>query len=129
MILTTSPEPATSGSWSISTPTTTISGLNHLNGLTVAILADGSVVSNQVVTNNSITLQQPASNIVIGLPYTCQVQTMYLDGPSQGGTIQNKRKNISAVGLRVEGSRVFRSELTKWTLLLNRTSLPYLGLT
>lgn len=100
------PVPAQPSTWSISTPTTTVSGLNHLEGLNVAILADGSVVPNQVVTNNSITLPQPASQITVGLPYTCQLQTMYLDMPPVSGqTIQNKRKNISAVGVRVEASR------------------------
>jgi hypothetical protein len=47
--------------WSIGTPVTTISGLNHLNGLQVSILADGSVQPSQIVTNNSVTLQSPAS--------------------------------------------------------------------
>lgn len=99
------PVPAPSGSWTISTPTSTVSGLNHLEGLTVAVVADGSVVPNQVVVGGSISLPQPASSITVGLPYTCQVQTTYLDAPSQGGTVQNKRKTISAVGLRVEGTR------------------------
>src|SRR6185312_2826341 len=45
------PVPALSGSWSISTPTTTISGLNHLEGLGVAIVADGSVIPNQTVAD------------------------------------------------------------------------------
>lgn len=99
------PTPVPSGSWSVSTPVSTVSGLNHLNGLTVTALADGSVVPPQTVTNNSITLPNPASQVTAGLPYTCQVQTVYWEHPSQQGTVQNKRKNISAVGLRVEQSR------------------------
>jgi len=98
------PVPAVYGDWSISTPVTTVTGLNHLNGLEVAILADGSVVPNQTVTDNSITLPQAASYIVIGLPYTCQVQTMYLDHPEQN-TIQTRRKVINSVGARVEMTR------------------------
>lgn len=97
--------PLPSTSWSIATPTSTVSGLNHLEGLTVTALIDGSVNSPQVVTNGSITLDQPASKIVVGLPYTCQVQTMYLDAQVPGGTIQNRRKNIASVGLRVDSSR------------------------
>lgn len=98
-------EPAKSGEWSISTPTTTVSGLNHLEGLEITCLADGSVVPNQIVVNGTITLPWPASKIVVGLPYICQAQTMYLDTPAPGGTIQNKRKNISSIGVRVEASR------------------------
>lgn len=100
------PLPQSAGTWSISTPTTTVSGLNHLEGLTVSILADGSVVPNQVVTNNSVTLPAPASNIIVGLPFTCQAQTLYMDHPAPGGnTVQNRRKIIDAVGLTVETTR------------------------
>ena len=99
-----SPAPAAAGTWSISTPITTVAGLNHLEGLEVAILADGSVVDNQVVTNGAITLQYAASRVVVGLPYLCQMQTLYVDHPEQQ-TVQTKRKLISAVGLRVEATR------------------------
>lgn len=103
------PVPVSAGQWSISTPTTTVSGLNHLEGMTVAILADGSVVPNQTVVNGSIDLQQEYSVITVGLPFTAQVQTMYLDVPDPGGgnTVQGKRKNIQAVTARVEKSRGF----------------------
>ncbi len=99
------PVPASSGQWSIATPITSVTGLNHLEGMEVAILADGSVVPNQTVTDGAITLSYAASKIVVGLPYTCQVQTMNVDVPSQSGTIQNKRKNITSVGIRVESTR------------------------
>lgn len=98
------PVPALSGEWSISTPITVVSGLNHLNGKEVCILADGSVSPNQVVTSNQITLPYAASKIVVGLPYTCQVQTTNFDVPT-AATVQNKRKNISSVGIRVESTR------------------------
>lgn len=100
------PVPQAVGQWSITPQTSLVSGLNHLEGLTVTGLADGSVIPPQVVANGTVTLQEPASNIVIGLPYTCQVQTMYMDHPTAGGaTIQTRRKNISAVGVRVEATR------------------------
>lgn len=100
------PIPFPTGEWSMAPQVTSVSGLNHLNGLTVAILADGSVVDNQVVTNNSVTLPAAASLVTVGLPYTCQVQTMYLDHPGEAGsTVQNRRKNISAIGVRVQGTR------------------------
>lgn len=98
------PIPQVSGSWSISTPTTIISGLNHLEGETVSILADGSVVLPQVVTNGSITLQSPASQITVGLPFVCQLQTLYLDAASQT-TMQGKRKNLYGITVRTEDSR------------------------
>lgn len=106
------PVPAKPGFWTISTPITVVKGLNHINGLRVSILADGSVVDDShpcggtnIVCNNQITLPYAASKIVIGLPYICQVQTLYCDHPDPEGTSQNKRKLISSVGLRVEQSR------------------------
>lgn len=100
------PLPAAAGDWSISTPTVTVQDLNHLEGLEVAILADGSVVPNQTVTDGQITLPYAASVIAIGLPYTCQMQTMYIDHPAEGGnTAQNRRKTIQSVGIRVEATR------------------------
>lgn len=98
------PAPIIANQWSLSVPTSTITGLNHLEGMTVAILGDGSVVPNQVVTNGSITLPSAASSIKIGLPYTCQLQSLYLDAQSEV-TMQGKRKNIQAVTVRVDRSR------------------------
>lgn len=101
------PCPVAPNQWSLATPTSTVTGLNHLEGMEVAILADGSVPANQIVTNGSITLQSEASAITVGLPYVCQLQTLYLDPIGANPTVQGKRKNIIAVTARVEGSRGF----------------------
>lgn len=98
------PLPQAQGNWSLASNLTVFNGLNHLEGQTVSILADGSVVPSQVVTNGQITLAEPASLVTIGLQYVCQVQTLYADH-QENQTVQNKRKNISAVGLRLEASR------------------------
>lgn len=99
------PLPVNSGFWSLSTPTDTVTGLNHLEGMEVAILADGSVVTNQTVTGGAITLPTEYSAITVGLPYICQLQTLYLDPQMPGGTAQGKRKNIQAVTARVQSTR------------------------
>lgn len=104
------PIPQESGSWTISTPTTEVVGLNHLIGKTVSILADGSVFANQTVSVLSdgrigITLPHTCSSIVTGLGYTTQVQALYLDPAGQSTTVQGKRKIIDAVTVRVEGTR------------------------
>jgi hypothetical protein len=101
------PLPAQSGDWSIATPVTTLYGLEHLEGKTVAILADGSVSANQAVIDGSITLSHAASSIVVGLPYTVQMQSLYTDIEG-GGTVQGKRKNVPAVTMRVSKSRGFK---------------------
>lgn len=97
------PAPAISGAWSVSTPTTTVSGLNHLNGLEVVALADGAEVLGLTVTNNSITLPYAASQINVGLAFTWQLGTMYLDAqdPAGGGSIQGRRKNVQNMVIRM----------------------------
>lgn len=102
------PIPQVSGNWTISTPTTQVTGLNHLIGKSVAILADGGVVENQTVVNLGngnvgITLPQAASAITVGLPFVAQLQGMYIDPPAQS-TVQGKRTSINAVTVRVENT-------------------------
>lgn len=98
------PPPAPSGQWTIGVPTKTVYGLHHLEGATVSALADGNVVENLTVTNGSVTLPQAASMIVVGLPFIAQLQTLPIEVPG-GPTMQGKRKNITAVTVRVEQSR------------------------
>lgn len=99
------PVPANAGTWTVTPTTSTITGLNHLEGKTVAILADGSVVANQVVTNGAVSLPQLYSAITIGMPFLPQLQTLYLDPAGQQNTVQSKRKNIYSVAARVESTR------------------------
>ena len=58
-------------------PALTISGLTWLIGQTVAVLGDGAVMPQVVVSNTgTITLEQPVSVAQIGLPITAQMQTL-----------------------------------------------------
>ena len=85
---------------------TTVTGLDHLEGETLAILADGSVHAPQTVSGGSITLQRAASEIHAGFGYISDIET--LDLSSQvGGAGQAKQKKISALTLKVELSRGF----------------------
>jgi hypothetical protein len=85
-------------------PVTTVSGLGHLEGLTVGILADGSVVPDQVVTGGSVTLDGSYSKVTVGLKYTAQLETLNLELPA-GGTMQGQMKKIAQVTVRVKESR------------------------
>lgn len=59
--------------------TDTMTGLGHLEGMTVAILADGAPCPPQVVTGGSITIQFPATTIIAGLPFISQLEPTYLE--------------------------------------------------
>ena len=97
------PLPATSGEWTLTHPVSTVSGLGHLEGQAVVGLADG-VPFAATVSGGSVTLATPASAIVAGLGYQCQLQSLYLDVEG-GPTVQGKRKNIYGVSMRLSESR------------------------
>ena len=81
--------------------TTTLSGLSHLEGQTVSILADGSVHANKTVSSGSITLDRAVTKACVGLPYNSVLQTMRIEGGAAEGTSQGKTKRISKVVLRL----------------------------
>lgn len=95
---------AQSGSWTCTAPVSTVTGLWHLEGATVTALAGGNVVPDQVVTNGTITIDNAQDVITVGLAYKGQLQSLYVDVPG-GGTVQGKRKKISAITVRVENTR------------------------
>lgn len=82
------------------TPATTISGLSHLEGKTVAVLADGAAHPDCVVTSGAITLQRSASKVHIGLAYESRLQTNRIEAGAGDGTAQGKMKRINKVVLR-----------------------------
>jgi len=82
-------------------PVTTLSGLNHLEGQSVAILADGAVHPPSIVQQGSLALHWPASLIHVGLPAPCAVATMGLDAGSNNGTAQGKTKRVTNVKVRL----------------------------
>jgi hypothetical protein len=80
---------------------TTISGLNHLEGQTVHILADGATHPTKIVSSGSITLDRASTDVKIGLGYNSILQTMRLDAGSQNGTSQAKTKRIYEITIRL----------------------------
>lgn len=50
--------------------TATWSGLNHLNGTDIAIVADGKVGNRQTVIGGTLTLPEPVTTIQAGIPFT-----------------------------------------------------------
>jgi len=81
--------------------TTTLSGLSHLEGQSVSILADGSVHANKTVSSGSITLDRAVTSACVGLSYDSILQTMRIEGGAAEGTSQGKTKRISKVVLRL----------------------------
>ena len=82
------------------TEVTTISGLSHLEGKEVSILADGGAYK-ATVKNGAVKLQDPAKKIVVGLPYTFELETLNIEGENTHGL----KKIITAANIKVEKSR------------------------
>lgn len=84
-------------------PVTVISGLNHLEGETVSILADGNVHAQRVVTGGAITLDRTASVVHVGLPYVSDFETLPVANAQSDTRVKNMI--INHVSLTVENSR------------------------
>lgn len=86
------PLPCEQGEWSLDATFTSVSGLDHLNGQTVSAFADGNVYSDLTVTNGAVTLPEPASYAVVGLPFVCRAQTLPFVVPGQA--VEARRKKV-----------------------------------
>ncbi len=99
------------------TPTTTVSGLTHLEGKTVKIVGDGLVYPDAVVTSGAVTLVGPAaSEIQVGLAYVPKVVTMRPNVNVGAGT---------TAGLPKKWADLFCYLLESSGLNLNGEELPF----
>lgn len=83
--------------------TTTITGLDHLEGQVVKVFADGVVQSDKTVFGGAISITS-ASKVQVGLGYDARVQTMRLESGAADGTAQGRRKRVQQILLRVDNS-------------------------
>lgn len=81
--------------------TSVLSGLDHLEGRTVSILADGAVHPSRVVTGGSIALDNEASTVHVGLPITADLQTLPIAAQIDSSFGQGRYKNVNKAWLRV----------------------------
>ena len=80
---------------------TSISGLDHLEGQTVSILANGATHPDKTVSSGAITLDFAVTKAHVGLGYKSTLQTMRMAAGSTQGTAQGKIKRIHEVVLRL----------------------------
>lgn len=79
-------------------PSTTVTGLWHLEGQSVAPYPDGAKHPAVTVTNGTVTLNKAATVVSLGYAFESDGQTMPAEGGSQNGTAQGKVKRIHSVG-------------------------------
>jgi hypothetical protein len=81
-------------------PTNTVTGLDHLEGMEVAAWADGTVMPRKTVVSGSVTYDSSFSKISIGLPISSIMTTLRPEVPANG-TSQGKKKRIEKVSVRL----------------------------
>ena len=84
-------------------PVSTFSGLSHLEGQTVSVLADGAARPDSVVTGGSTSLSRGTASVaVIGLGYQSNMQTERIEYQSRAiSTVQGKQKRLHSVLIRL----------------------------
>jgi len=91
------------GRWGVSVEA--LSGLDHLEGKTVKVLADGGVDKpDKVVSSASINLAYDYFVVSVGLPYEQKVYTLPFEAGSSRGTAQGKKQRIYQVAFKLNRS-------------------------
>lgn len=75
-------------------------GLDHLEGKTVDIVADGVVMQQQIVTGGQVTLPRDAFAVQIGLHYKTTIKTLTPEVQGSTGSMQGSSMRIGEVTLR-----------------------------
>jgi hypothetical protein len=104
---------------------THISGLSHLEGQTVSVLADGATQPDKVVSGGAITLDRAASKVYVGLNYTSDIELLRIEAGAADGTALGKTRRVHRLGLmfyRTAGVKVGRSFDDMKTVIFRKTS-------
>ena len=88
----------------LSAPARQLSGLGHLEGCTVSVLADGSPVEGCVVKNGGIELPYAARTVQVGLPWASVLGLLPLESDGQYGSTLGKRRSYGRCTLRMHRS-------------------------
>jgi hypothetical protein len=125
------------GSWYLSA--TTINGLGYFGmGNTVSVVTDGGPAVNAVVENGAITLEAPATTVVVGYPYIGTLETLNLDFGGRSGSAQSKPRILikaavrflNSVGVTFGTDYYTQSQLTfrQANFQTDRPTVPFTGI-
>lgn len=83
----------------------TVSGVSHLIGYSVSILADGQALTAQTVSGDTITLPASYAQIHIGIPYHSDLETLNVELGLANGTTHGNKVKIGQVMFRLLNTR------------------------
>lgn len=108
-------------------PSASLTGLDHLNGRTVTVLANGNAVSTHTVSGGAVTLAGAVTSAVVGLPFTSLLQPSRWDLALEDGTAQGRK--LMANRIVVEFWRSAGAEYADALGLAESAWFPFHGMT
>lgn len=115
--------------------TGTFSGLSHLNGETVDVLASGKVFKGLTVSAGAVTLPggATATKAHVGLPFAAEANTLELDVGAKDGSLMGRRKKVAKLIMSVfetdtTGLRIQSMQRGAWEDVRIPTVAPSTGL-
>ena len=110
------------------TATSSLTGLDHLEGKTVQIKANGIWQASKEVVSGAITLDQECTEAVVGLPYTAYIKTLHDDMNFGIGPMMGQRLRWVEPTLHVYKSAIpsLNGQMRPWRSpnMLTDTALP-----
>ena len=104
-----------------------LTGLSHLEGKTVGVMADGNPITGMVVHNGKITLPRPMKCVHAGLCYEAELRTLPAALSDAGGALQDRKRRLVSVTLKMSDSRGGRAGTDENSLdeLIQRSAEPF----
>lgn len=81
-----------------------VTGLDHLEGLTVQILVDGAIEPDQVVSGGELTVVNSGVEAVVGVQYDATMVTLPLGQGNKAGTALSSKRRYVAISVQLYDS-------------------------
>lgn len=82
----------------------TITGLDHLEGETISVLAEGAAHPDVTVASGQVVLDYEVTKAQFGYAYQSKFKTLRIEAGAADGTAQGKTKRIHRLGVRLHDS-------------------------
>ncbi len=82
----------------------TVSGLDHLEGATVAAFSDGEDLGDFIVTDGEITSGSQSGTLHVGLRYVGLLKTLNVEVGGVEGAAQSRQRNVEKAAIRFLGT-------------------------
>jgi hypothetical protein len=86
---------------------TVVTGLSHLNGRLVQMVADGAFLGTATVAGGQVTLPRTAYDAEVGLGFTVRGETMPIEPRDPSGSLLGRQARVTSITARVIGTGLF----------------------